>query len=89
MIDSVRLLRTPRLKNQLKQKLLKISYLLELPTVDAIIIIIMTDNSAYSSEQLALKAAMTVLHPRTEDRPVSGAELHANSGTTKDDSDIN
>ena len=40
MIDLVRLLRTLRLENRLKQKLLKISYFLVLPTVDAIIIIL-------------------------------------------------
>ena len=46
----------------------------------------MTDNSAYraAGTQRSNESA-----PPTEDRPASGAELHANSGTIKDDSDIN
>ena len=46
----------------------------------------MTDNSAYRAADIQ---GGNDSAPPTEDRPASAAELHANSGTTQEDSDIN
>ena len=46
----------------------------------------MTDNSAYRAAGTQRSSDSA---PPTEDRPASGAELHANSGTAEDDAHIN
>ena len=48
----------------------------------------MTDNSAYRAAGTQ-KGNDSAPPMATEDRPASAAELHVNSGTTQEDSDIN